>query len=394
MDNLSSGLREGQAPDSAAGILASEHQWKEGSRAHGRERRGLRAVKEQLVNISAICLALGLDTGAKRQSNGLWIRCPLPQHDDRDPSCSVTHGKDGLVRVRCFSCAFKGDVFTLIAVAKGLNIETQFRSVMVEAIQLVQQGGEAMVDGAAAAFTDEMVCDAAACAAVSAALLDRCPLDGTPDIVSYLAGRGLLEPARVCGVGGLPLCPAAKKRILDAVIDHVGTKTWQSSGFAGKNGQLKYLDHRILLPYRNFRGRVVVLQRRHLGDGDAKYVFPTGAKVPGPFGIETMASADKNAVIVFVEGALDALAARKILGTNEHGAVVLGLPGVGHIRPEWAALARGREVRVALDADDAGDAAAQRLADELHQAGARRVHRLRPPAGQDWSDVVAERARS
>jgi hypothetical protein len=82
-----------------------------------------------------LCDALGIGEKSKRQAGGgLTILCPA--HGERTPSCSVTRGPDGSVRVRCFGCDFTGDALTLIAVARGLEVRGQFREVLEVAAEL------------------------------------------------------------------------------------------------------------------------------------------------------------------------------------------------------------------------------------------------------------------
>ena len=54
-------------------------------------------VKRTLADPRKLCEALGLVEGSTRQAKGLSIRCPA--HAERNPSCSVTAGDDGTVRV-------------------------------------------------------------------------------------------------------------------------------------------------------------------------------------------------------------------------------------------------------------------------------------------------------
>jgi len=72
----------------------------------------------ELADPARLCKALGIDEGAKRQTRGLIIRCP--SHGDRTPSCSVTEGPDGTLRVKCFSCDFTADALGLVEVT--LNV--------------------------------------------------------------------------------------------------------------------------------------------------------------------------------------------------------------------------------------------------------------------------------
>ena len=47
------------------------------------------------------------------------LHCPLPDHPDRNPSCSVTDGRPALWH--CHACDVGGDLVTLLEVADGLN---------------------------------------------------------------------------------------------------------------------------------------------------------------------------------------------------------------------------------------------------------------------------------
>jgi hypothetical protein len=78
---------------------------------------------------------LNLATGAKLKPNRASIRCP--NHDDHKPSCSVTTGKDGTVRVKCFSCQFSADAIGLVARVNGLQTKgPDFILVLAECAKL------------------------------------------------------------------------------------------------------------------------------------------------------------------------------------------------------------------------------------------------------------------
>lgn len=94
------------------------------------------AIRRQLVDVRALCAALGLLEGYRpgRVHRGLLVRCPA--HREQTPSCSVTLGPDGTVRVRCFGCDFSGDALTLIAAVHGLDVRADFPAVLGEAARL------------------------------------------------------------------------------------------------------------------------------------------------------------------------------------------------------------------------------------------------------------------
>lgn len=92
-------------------------------------------IRRSLIDPRRLCAALGLDKGAERQgAGGITICCPA--HGDRTPSCSVTRGPDGTIRVRCFACGWTGDALTLVAQAHDLDVRHNFRDVLLEAAQI------------------------------------------------------------------------------------------------------------------------------------------------------------------------------------------------------------------------------------------------------------------
>ncbi len=52
------------------------------------------------------------------QRRSFVVRCPLPEHEDRTPSCSMTE-RDGRWLVRCHGCGFAGDGVDLLAALDG-----------------------------------------------------------------------------------------------------------------------------------------------------------------------------------------------------------------------------------------------------------------------------------
>jgi hypothetical protein len=95
-----------------------------------------REVRNALVDPAKLCTALDLSKGAKRQYAGVLICCPV--HGERNPSCSVSLGRDGTIRVRCFACDFSGDALTLIANVRGENLRDRdgFRNVLAEGAEI------------------------------------------------------------------------------------------------------------------------------------------------------------------------------------------------------------------------------------------------------------------
>ena len=104
-----------------------------------------REVKYAIADPVKLCNALGLSKGAKPQGGGLSICCPV--HGERNPSCSVTRGPDGTVRVRCFGCDFSGDALHLVAIVHNLGLRSEFKQVLALGAEL----------GGALALRDEIL---------------------------------------------------------------------------------------------------------------------------------------------------------------------------------------------------------------------------------------------
>ena len=82
-------------------------------------------IQAALSDPRAVCAKLDLLKGARPQGRGGVTVC-CPAHAERTPSCSVTVGRDGALRVKCFGCDWGGDVFDLIGKVYGCDGHGQF----------------------------------------------------------------------------------------------------------------------------------------------------------------------------------------------------------------------------------------------------------------------------
>ena len=103
---------------------------------------------------------------------------------------------------------------------------------------------------------------------------------------------------------------------------------------------------------------------------------------------------DPGAGLYICEGPLDALALSTLCDRRDielRGAGVIGVPGTGNVTIRNLGTIQG-PVRVAVDNDKAGDAAVERMIEELEACGmARRRLNQRPPAPfNDWSDYLVD----
>jgi DNA primase len=396
-----------------------------------------RAIRHALTDVRRVCTELGLLDGPRsfqRQPRGLTIRCPW--HDDRSPSCSVRLADDGTIAVHCFACDKGGDVLSLIAIVRGLDVQRDFREILRAGAELAGLWGVvAELDAAAtppttagaprmtvaqarAAWTakrqtpktslprdDDRNEDGLSDALfheIASALLALCPLSESEEVRAYLAGRKLLELAQDAGWGALP-APPRQPALVEALVRRFNHEVVAASGLAYKRFhedrtlKLAWDDHRLVIPYRapGVDGAIHTVQRRLVRppreNGEQKFVFPRGRGKPIhpyllPRDIEELST---NAPVAFVEGAPDTLALRALCQRSGRAVLVLGIPGVKNWRPEWAAFAKGRTALLALDADRAGDEAIATIHRDLHAARAIKRWRPKQGTGKDWAEHLA-----
>jgi len=363
------------------------------------DRQDIEALKSALADPLDVCRRLGLDKGAQRQAGGVLVSCPA--HGDRTPSCSVTRGRDRTVRVRCFGCPLAGDVFDLIAAVERLDGRDDFAEVLRRAAELARvqleerptapaPPSEPMAPGP---LPDEDF------AALVAPLLHVGRLDDPElwecsgvagDVTRYLYCRGLLTQARREGWGALPR-PEFQGAWLRMLLDNFGEDTIRRSGLANRDlDAFAHPEARLVIPWRDPKGRVYTLQRRRLDDGKPKYVSPAGRPPRWPYGVHRLAAVDPACPVAFVEGAIDVLAIETLYLRRHVPILALGIQGVSGWRASWGALARERQAFVALDADKAGDQAIMIIGKDLVEQGAWPVERHAPARGKDWADLLVE----
>ncbi len=364
-----------------------------------RDRSTIDAIREALSVPREVAGLLDL----RGVVEGVGVKVVCPAHGDRTPSCSLTRGADGTLRVNCFGCDLAGDIFSLVAAVDGLNLSTHFATVLSRAaglagVYLDPRGSTqrppsrprpAPPPGPAPLPADlfhEMVGPV-----LWSGRLDDSPI--AADVTAYLRARGLLHLAIAEGWAALPP-PPLQRVIVEQLVDVHAAEAVALSGLA-RPGAPTFLhpEARLIIPWRDASGRVTTLQRRRLDGAKPKYVFATGRQPSAPYGIHHLAAAPAGAPVAFVEGAVDALALAALRAREGRPVVALGIPGVsawsGERAARWALLADGRSAAVALDLDGAGETAAQRMVAELERGGAAGVERWRPAAGKDWGDAWA-----
>lgn len=246
----------------------------------------------------------GADGREQRQAGGgVFVLCPW--HTEKHPSCSLTRGPDGTLRAHCFTCGNGGDVFSLLAAIRGLDLERDFRAILKEAGELAgvnveaeeQHGGGRPDVPARPPFAPVEPAPIGPCdrafGALVAPLLHLGRLDGGPcsaDVCDYLAGRRLLNLAQREGWTALPpagsAAAASWARMLQDVAEQIANENDLPA--ATVEAELRAIvrwddgrpgfvhgGHRLVIPYRAPCGTIYTWQRRRLDADEPKYVFPS-----------------------------------------------------------------------------------------------------------------------
>lgn len=395
-------------------------------------REAAQAVKQALTNIPGVLDALGLTKGSAPNRRGRLILCP--SHTESSPSCGVTLGNSGTIRVHCFSCSYQGDVFSLIGSVYGLDPSRDFAEVLqigadMAGIELASSAParegkprpvpipraapEPPVPERQPATLDEELAFGRAVNLLS----ERYPVEADPGIAGGLGARRLLQEASWERWIALP------KTGLETLFDDASLEILRPLFVREKEQGKPYVlfrDHRLLIPWRRPDGRVWSFQRRFspqtgsedpkmLGVGFAapgkkprslpKFVWPSALdylpREVYPFGVDAYEAMDKATEETWwTEGAADALALRALnrLGrlSREGRArpmVAIGLPGVQTIDVYAKALGplmRGRRGIVGVDADAAGQSVARAWQAMQLSLGARESV-IKVPPQKDWN---------
>jgi len=359
------------------------------------------AVRAALGDLANVCQLLGL---TPRNERGGLFRCAF--HQDKTPSFSLFASERGGWAGRCHGCGVAGDGLALVARHLGYPTKGGGFLLAVEHIAAelgITESGRSKssrrsvprptpaparaVDEALLRERREMQ------ARIHGVLLAVAPLGDEGR--AYTRSRGFRDdevPLDWC------LLPPARDQhlVVQAIIDEVGADAWLESGLSAKSSSgFNFPDNRLVLPWPASMGvdaTIALLQRRLLGDGQPKYVLPSGLAAVLPYGapdLDLVVGGDTRVLIV--EGVLDAVAARALAREDDVDLVALGIPGARSWRPEWGALVTDRDVSLGLDPDLAGKSAALVLANTLRAAGARSINVITPPGGEDWSAALLTR---
>ncbi len=320
-----------------------------------------REVRNALTDPIALCSKLGLlSQTSKRQARGAIVCCPA--HGERNPSCSVTLGPDGTVRVRCFGCDFSGDALTLVATVYGLSLSTNFREVLTAGAELAGhhsladeiRGGTERVERKPVPAPAPLPAVKYPDAAEVQSLWDACsPANEDPDVCRLLVGRRI-DPDLVTE---LDLARALPRdgRLLPRWAAY-GGRSWAQTG------------HVLIVRAWGSTGRFESVRAWRVTDGDTpKRLPPKGHKSAELVQANRMAWAMLAGQacplrLVVTEGEPDWAIAATALAKDD---AVIGI-GSGSWTADFARRVPARtEVIVATHADPAGDRYAAQVLETL-----------------------------
>jgi DNA primase catalytic core len=302
-------------------------------------------------------------------------RCPF--HADQDNPNFIVTPEKGLWH--CMACGKAGNVIQFVQMHDGVS----FR----HAYELLRTGSNAV-------FTARPMRQK------TSILKLPCPLDPEADDVAllqqvvayyhqrlkevpagraYLASRGLDNDELIdhfqIGLAdrslGLRLPDNNRKEgeRLRSRLTQLGF--WRESGHEHFNGC-------VVFPFHDEAGKVVSLYGRRIQPGDLRHLYP-----PGPHRGLFNRAAFQSSEIILCEAVIDALT----FWVNGFKNVTCLFGTEGFTNELWQAMQKVQRVRIAYDADDAGERAAQRDAERFGQHGIE-VYRVKFPHGMDANEYA------
>ncbi|MFA7602200.1 MAG: CHC2 zinc finger domain-containing protein [Novosphingobium sp.] len=314
-------------------------------------------------------------------------RCPLPGHEDHNPSFALRFTTNSF---RCFACGRHGSVIDLVMEIERLDFTGACR-------WLRERFGDGVADGrsnprrmssrhlsrsSSRRFTAADT-ELAADPEVFGWLLAQSPLQVSGR--SYLALRGISDGTisrfRVGQIGDR----ASHLREAYALF---GGERLKRCGIVaeGRFGpRLVFPSGYLLFPF--LEGSAVLYLQARRADNGVEHRWFCPAKLPPPaYNLDALASASRS--ILICEGVTD------VLSAGEMGKDALGLLGANsHIDPAVVAKLKRLNVIVIGDADAPGQKFARTLVDALGASGITAVSRL-PPGGANDLNAYLQLRRS
>ncbi len=335
------------------------------------------------TDLLALVRSRGIDL-VKHGTKDFIGRCPF--HDDQHKPNFIVSPAKGLWH--CMACGKAGNVIQFVQQHDGVSFRHAF--------DLLRQGGPAVFTSAARNDREGLL---------KRATVPRlpCPLDAEADdatlfsqVVGYYHERLKSQPPEALARAYL----ARRGLNSDELIEHfqigfadrsLGLRLPESSrkegeAFRSRLTQLglwrdsghEHFNGCIVVPFQNEVGNLVSLYGRRAQCGDLKHLYPPGPH-RGLFNRECLNEPE----IILCEAVFDALT----FWANGFKNVTCLFGTEGFTDELWEALKRVQRVRIAYDADDAGDRAAERDAARFRKHGME-VYRIKFPHGMDANEYA------
>ena len=322
-------------------------------------------IRRYLTDPVRLCKALQLSQDARQNADGWLVLCPA--HPDKTPSCSVTRGPDGTVRVKCFGCDLSGDGFHLVAAARGLDCRTDWPEVMAQTAELlglheialeVRAGREASREPRKAPPAPEPAPEKVYPSEIEVLVLwrDAGFVNEDPEASRCLVER-MLDPDSV----------AAKDLARVIRADQILPRWARYRGDAEEPRSWIETGHRLILPAYDASGELRSVRAWRVRGGDTPKRLPpsghkgTGLVVANECALRMLQGERSPVRLVVAEGEPDYLTD----AVQFTGDAVLGVFS-GSWSPEFAArVPLGSEVIVRTDLDTAGEKYAKQILDSL-----------------------------
>jgi len=147
------------------------------------------------------------------------------------------------------------------------------------------------------------------------------------------------------------------KQILNQLSSIYSYSRLSESGLVNKSGKLFCSNHQLIFPYF-IDSKLCYLQGRTICNGLKPKEMNISKPIPYPYNIDTLKT--KPDIIIICEGVIDTLT------LVEHNYPAIGVIGVKGFKKEWFKLLNNCNVKVAFDADVAGQQAAIELVQKLN----------------------------
>ncbi len=321
----------------------------------------------KLIPILEVARCLGIQTNQRRN-----IRCPFPDHPDKNPSFSFILTSN---RCWCFGCGRGGSVIDLVALVLGISARDAISWLRKNnGSDVLRRKQPDPIKTTKPSFEIKEVDDFIPNPEIYEYLLSICPLQHQTE--NYLNSRGFsattLSHFRVGA-----LVDARNTRV--KLVDRFSEISIQKAGLCGKYPQsLVFPAQSVLFPYIQ-NGEIVYIQSRILPDAiGPRWMGLQGIKKP-VYNIDVIAR-HKN--IYICEGVTD------VLSAYELKIPAIGLQGASSQLPKVVLNGlKEKIVNIISDKDDAGKRMASRLTVALRNAGIQSITKTLP-IGNDLNEYL------